>query len=140
MTSPRWTLGRIDHIGVAVRSIAAASRLYETLGLGVSAPERLPDNGVTAAFVAVGETRIELLEPLGPDGPIARFLERRGEGIHHIAFAVADLAAALAHARGAGFAVIDATPRPGAHGSRIAFLHPKDTHGVLIELVEPAAD
>ncbi len=139
MSAP-WSLGRIDHIGVAVRSLAAASRLYETLGLDVSAPERLSDNGVTAAFVAVGTTRIELLEPLGPDGPIARFLERRGEGIHHIAFAVRDLPAALDHARSAGFTAIDAAPRRGAHGSRIAFLHPKDTHGVLIELVEPAAD
>ncbi len=135
---PGWGPGRIDHIGVVVRSIAAASRLYhEVLGLDVGAPEGLPDDGATAAFIIVGETRIELLEPLGPEGPIARFLDRRGEGIHHIAFAVRDVAAALQAARSAGFTPIDATPRPGAHGTRIAFLHPKDTHGVLVELVEP---
>lgn len=134
--STRWRLGRIDHIGVAVRSIAAASRLYQDLGLSVSAPESLPDDGVAAAFITIGGTRIELLEPLGSEGPIARYLARRGEGIHHIAFAVRDVAEALEHARRAGFTPIDQAPRAGARDSRIAFLHPKDTHGVLIELVE----
>lgn len=136
--SARWRPGRIDHIGVAVRSIAAASRLYVDLGLSVSASEALTDDGVSAAFVTIGNTRIELLEPLGSEGPIARYLAHRGEGIHHIAFAVQDVADALEHARRAGFTLIDDTPRAGAHNSRIAFLHPKDTHGVLIELVEPA--
>ena len=136
--SSRWRPSRIDHIGVAVRSIAEASRLYEALGLSVGAPEALPRDGVTAAFVTVGTLRIELLEPSGTEGPIARYLARRGEGIHHIALAVDDIAVALEHARGAGFTPVDAIPRAGAHDSRIVFLHPKDTHGVLIELVQTA--
>ena len=127
----------VDHIGIAVRSIAEAGRFYqETLGLTVGPPEALPDNGVTVAFVAVGDTQIELLEPLGPDGPIGRFLASRGEGIHHIALAVPDITSALEAARQAGVRLVDATPRRGAQGTRVAFLHPKDTHGVLIELVE----
>lgn len=130
---------RVDHIGVAVRSIDEASRFYsEALGLLASPPEQLPAQGVTMVFFAAGETRIELLEPLTPDGPIARFLERRGEGVHHVALAVPDVARALEGARVAGFEPVDATPRPGAHGTRVAFLHPKGTHGVLVELVEPA--
>lgn len=132
----RWRPTRIDHIGVAVRSIAEASRLYENLGLSVGAPEALPSEGVTAAFVTLGGLRIELLEPLGSQGPIARYLARRGEAIHHIAFAVDDIAEALAHARCSGFTPISDTPRAGAHNSRIIFLHPKDTHGMLIELVQ----
>ncbi len=138
MTPLRWPPDRIDHIGIAVRSIAAARRLYETLGLSVGPAEVLPDDGVTAAFIATGGVRIELLEPLGPEGPIARFLERRGEGIHHIAFAVRDVTEALDAARRAGITPIDAAPRRGAHNSRVAFLHPRDTHGVLVEFVEPA--
>lgn len=136
--SSRWRPSRIDHIGVAVRSIAEASRLYEALGLSVGAPEALPRDGVTAAFVTVGTVRIELLEPSGTEGPIARYLARRGERIHHIALAVDDIAEALEHARGAGFTLVDDIPRAGAHDSRIVFLHPKDTHGVLIELVQTA--
>ncbi|MGH2374208.1 MAG: methylmalonyl-CoA epimerase [bacterium] len=136
--SSRWRPSRIDHIGVAVRSIAEASRLYETLGLRVGASEVLPRDGVIAAFVTVGTVRIELLQPSGSEGPIARYLARRGEGIHHIAFAVDDIAEALEHARRAGFTLIDDVPRAGAHDSRIVFLHPKDTHGVLIELVQTA--
>jgi LAO/AO transport system kinase len=132
-----WLLGRIDHIGIAVRSIAQASRFYqEVLGLSVGPEEHLPEDGVTVAFVPVGDTRIELLEPLTPGGPVARFLERHGEGIHHIAFAVPDIAGAIDAARNAGYASVDETPRRGAHGSKIAFLHPSGTHGVLIELVE----
>jgi LAO/AO transport system kinase len=127
----------VDHIGVAVRDLAAAARFYErVLGLSATAPESVPDDGVTAAFVPLGSTRIELLEPATADGPVARFIERRGEGIHHIAVAVPDLAGALAHAREAGYAPVDAAPRCGAHGRRIAFLRPRQTHGVLIELVE----
>jgi LAO/AO transport system kinase len=127
----------IDHIGVAVRDLAAAARVYErVLGLPASEPETLPADRVTAAFVPVGAMRIELLEPTDADGPVARFLARRGEGVHHIAVAVPDLEAALARARDAGVSAVDESPRPGAHGRRIAFLHPRDTHGVLIELVE----
>ena len=137
--SPSWPSSRIDHIGIAVRSIADAGRFYrEALDLTVGPEESLPEDGVTAAFIPVGDTRIELLEPLSPGGPIARFLERRGEGIHHIAFVVPDVAEALDEARSAGYTPVDEAPRPGAHGARIAFLHPRFTHGVLIELVELA--
>ncbi len=136
--SSRWRPSRIDHIGVAVRSIADAGRLYQALGLSVGPPELLPSDGVIAAFVRVGTVRIELLEPSGSDGPIARYLARRGEGIHHIALAVDDITEAMEHAGRAGFTPIDEVPRIGAHNSRIIFLHPKDTHGVLIELVQTA--
>jgi LAO/AO transport system kinase len=127
----------IDHIGIAVRSVEAAADFYRnTLGVTPSAPQHLPDDGVIAAFVDLGEMRIELLEPAGPESAIGRFLERRGEGIHHIAIRVASVAAALASAKAAGIALVDTRARYGAHGTRIAFLHPKSTHGVLIELVE----
>lgn len=139
MTRPAWLPDRVDHLGVAVRSIAVARGFYETLGLRVGPAETLPDDAVSAAFIVTGGTRLELLEPLGSDGPIARFLARKGEGIHHIAFDVRDIVAALDAARRAGIALIDATPRRGAHNTRIAFLHPKDTNGVLIELVERPA-
>jgi methylmalonyl-CoA/ethylmalonyl-CoA epimerase len=125
-----------DHLGVAVRSIAAARRLYETLGVPVGPVEDLPEDGVRAAFVAAGATRLELLEPTRADGPIARFLSKKGEGIHHIAFGVPDIVAALDEARRAGVALIDDVPRRGAHNTRIAFLHPKSLNGILIELVE----
>jgi methylmalonyl-CoA epimerase len=135
----RWRPEGIDHVGIAVRSIAVSSRLYAQLGVEVGPLEHLPDDAVTAAFAVLGAVRIELLEPLGPEGPVARFLARRGEGIHHIAFAVGDIVQALEHARREGFRLIDDVPRRGAHNSRVAFLHPKDTHGVLVELVERAA-
>jgi methylmalonyl-CoA/ethylmalonyl-CoA epimerase len=128
---------RIDHIGVAVRNLDDAGRFYrEVLGLPVGDPELLLDDGVAAAFVAFGDTRLELLEAATIDGPIARFIERRGEGIHHVALAVPDLGRALENARDAGYTLVDEKPRRGARGTRIAFLHPKSTHGMLIELVE----
>lgn len=126
----------VDHLGVAVRSIAVARRMYETLGVSVGPVEDLPDDGVRAAFVVAGVTRIELLEPTRADGPIARFLSKKGEGMHHIAFGVRDIVAALDQARRAGVALIDDVPRRGAHNTRIAFLHPKNLNGILIELVE----
>jgi methylmalonyl-CoA epimerase len=120
-----------------VRSIAETGRFYEQVfGLHLEAPEVLPANGVRVAFITVGATHIELVEPLGEDSPAARFLERRGEGLHHIALEVGDVAHALTMARRAGFTPIDEHPRPGAHGTRIAFLHPRDSHGVMIELVQ----
>ncbi len=132
---------RVGHIGVAVRSVTSASRFYrEVLGLEVGEPESLGSEGVRVAFVPLGEATIELLEPLSGEGPIARFLERRGEGIHHVAVVVPSVERALEAARGAGFEPIDAAPRPGAHGARVAFLHPKTTSGVLVELMEPGPD
>lgn len=141
MKPPAWPPHRVDHIGVVVRSIVETGRFYERVfGLRLDAPEALPANGVTVAFITVGATRIELVEPLGEDSPAARFLERRGGGLHHIALEVGDVAHALTMARRAGFTPIDEQPRTGAHGTRIAFLHPRDAHGVMIELVEsPAA-
>jgi LAO/AO transport system kinase len=128
---------RLDHIGVAVRDLDAAGRFYrEVLGLEVGEPELLLEDQVAAAFVVLGEARIELLEPATVDGPVARFIERRGEGLHHIAVVVPDITRALDAAREAGFALIDHDPRDGAHGTRIAFIHPKSSHGVLIELVD----
>jgi LAO/AO transport system kinase len=130
----------IDHIGIAVRNLDEAGRFYrDVLGLGVGPAELLPDDGIAVAFAAVGDTRIEFLEPATVDGPVARFIERRGEGMHHIALAVPDISRALDSAREVGFHLIDQEPRLGAHGTRIAFLHPKSTQGVLIELVERAS-
>ncbi|MDR7417752.1 MAG: methylmalonyl Co-A mutase-associated GTPase MeaB [Armatimonadota bacterium] len=137
-TSPGIAL---DHIGIAVRNLDSAGRFYrEVLGLTVSDPELLLGDAVAVAFVDLGGTRIELLEAATVDGPVARFIERRGEGIHHIALAVPDAARALENARDAGYTPIDELPRAGAHGTRVAFLHPKDTHGVLIELVDRRGD
>lgn len=123
----------LAHVGVAVRSIADALGFYrDVLGGAASAPE-LAD-GATVVSVACGPAQVELLEPAGPDGPIARFLAKRGPGIHHVCLRVPDLDAALARCRTAGYRLIDEAPRPGAHGRRVAFLHPSSTAGVLVEL------
>lgn len=123
----------VDHVAVAVRSLREALPLFERLtGHSGSEVEALPDQGVNVAFVG----GVELLEPSRADGPVARFLERRGPGLHHVAFRVLDLDAALGALRAAGFEPIDEAPRPGARGHRIAFLHPRSAGGVLVELVE----
>ncbi|MDP2873447.1 MAG: methylmalonyl-CoA epimerase [Bacillota bacterium] len=125
----------LDHIGIAVREIESALVAYrEALGLSLDAIETVPEQGVKVAMLALGPAHIELLEPTDPDGPVGKFLAARGEGIHHISLSVPDLPAALAAARAAGLRLIDETPRTGAGGKLIAFLHPKSTHGVLIEL------
>jgi len=127
----------LDHVGIAVPSIAQALPLYESLtGSGSSPPEAIPAQGVNVVFVGTGDARIELIEPTRPDSPVARFLERRGQGLHHLAYRVPDLRAALAAWAGQGYELIDREPRPGAHGRLVAFLHPRSTHGVLIELVQ----
>jgi methylmalonyl-CoA mutase C-terminal domain/subunit len=132
---------KIDHIGIAVRRIEEALPFYTTqVGLTVTHREEIPDQMVRAVFLQVGESTIELLEPTDPESPIAKFLERRGPGIHHIAYAVTNIEERLAHAKAAGYALIDETPRPGGHGKRIAFLHPKGTHGVLTEFCERQSD
>lgn len=127
----------IEHIGIAVRSIDEAIPLFERL-LGTSCYriEEVNDQKVRTAFFKVGQTKIELLESTAPDGPIGKFIEKKGEGIHHIAFAVDDISAALHDVSGGGIQVIDAQPRHGAEGLAIAFLHPRSTHGVLTELCE----
>ncbi len=126
---------KIDHIGVAVRNLAAAARVYvERIGVPVSSIETVESEGVRIAFLGSGETHVELLEPLNETGPVARFLEKRGEGVHHICFGVSDIDAAVADLRAAGVTLVGDAPRPGAGGCRVAFLHPKETGGVLLEL------
>lgn len=132
------TVYKIDHLGVAVASIDDALSVYRALGLIEVKREEVPTQRVTAAFLPVGESRIELLEPTGEDSPIAKFLAKRGEGIHHVCFAVEDLDAALKDLAGRGFRLIHSSPVPGADGKRVAFLHPEAGHGVLIELAERA--
>lgn len=131
---------RLGHLGIIVRRYRAAAAFYRRLGLGESGREAFPQENVRIAFIPVGNARIELLEPLAPTGPLARFLSRRGEGIHHLAFEVPDLDQALARARAAGLRPIDASPRRGAGETRVAFLHPDAAHGVLIELVEASQE
>ncbi len=127
---------RIDHIGIAVRSLASALKVYEAIGLRPEGTEDVPTEGVRTAFLRVGESHLELLEPLTPNGVIARFLEKRGEGLHHIALAVDDILVAMEQARKRGLAVIDEKPRTGARGRQVAFVHPKSTGGVLLEFVQ----
>jgi methylmalonyl-CoA epimerase len=128
---------KIDHIGVAVKSLTEAIKVYETaIGLKLTGFDQVDDQGVRLAMLAVGESRIELLEPTRPDSPIGKFIAKRGEGIHHIAVAVDDIEAAIERLKSSGVRLVDSAPRPGAHKSRIAFIHPSSTHGVLLELVE----
>ena len=127
---------KIAHIGVAVKNLEEVEKLYsQVLGLPIGGREVHPDNRVT--FIPLGDTAIELLESVKPDGAIARHIEKRGEGIHHIALEVDNIEKALEELKGKGLVLIDQKPRKGAHNSRIAFLHPKNTYGVLLELVEP---
>ncbi|MDR1670914.1 MAG: methylmalonyl-CoA epimerase [Alistipes sp.] len=130
-------ISHIEHLGIAVKSLQEAIPYYEgVLGLKCYNIEEVADQRVRTAFFKVGGTKIELLEPTGPESTIAKFIETRGEGIHHIAFAVKGLEDALAEAEAAGVRLIDKAPRKGAEGLSIAFLHPKSTQGVLTELCE----
>ena len=125
----------IDHIGIAVSSISEALAFYrDALGLEVQAPEEVGSQRVRAHFIQTGDSALELLEPTSDDSPIARYLAKRGPGIHHVTLRVDDISAALAQLKARGVRLIDDVPRPGAHGSRVAFIHPSSTHGVLIEL------
>ena len=125
----------LDHIGIAVKSIDAA-RIYAALGLKIDHVESVETQGVRTAFIPVGDANLELLEPLSPQSPVAKFIDKRGEGIHHICLRVTDLEAHLARLKAEGFRLINETPMPGAHGCRVAFLHPAAGEGVLIELSE----
>jgi len=130
--------GRIDHIGVAVEDLDEAIRLYgERLGMPLQHRETVEEQGVEAVLLGVGESHVELLRPLGPDTAVGKFLARSGPGLHHVAYGTDDIESALAAVRDAGLALIDEQPRVGIRGSRVAFLHPKSTGGVLTELVEP---
>jgi len=124
----------LDHIGIAVESIAEGRRLYEALGLAVEGEEEVSTQGVRVAFLPVGGGRLELLEPMTPDSPIARHLERRGPGLHHICLRVEDIRRSMADLRERGFELLSEEPQPGAHGCLVAFVHPRSTGGVLLEL------
>jgi methylmalonyl-CoA/ethylmalonyl-CoA epimerase len=130
---------RIDHIGIAVADLEAAIRVHrDTYGMRIAHRETLTDQGVEAVLLDVGENHVELLRPLDDDTPVGRFLERRGPGLHHVAYQVHDLDAALARLREDGVRMIDSVPRTGIRGSRVAFMHPSSSGSVLTELVEPA--
>jgi methylmalonyl-CoA/ethylmalonyl-CoA epimerase len=133
--------GLIDHVGVAVEDLDSALALYEgTFGMPVAHRETVSDQGVEAVLLDVGDCHVELLRPLGEDTAVGRFLARRGPGLHHVAYRVDDIDAALAQLREQGVELIDSEPRTGIRASRVAFLHPRATGGVLTEIVEPAAD
>ena len=125
----------LDHIGIAVKSLDAA-KIYEALGLTIEHIETVETQGVRTAFLAAGDAMIELLEPSGPQSTVAKFIEKRGEGIHHICFRVDDIEAQLARLQQQGYRLINESPVAGAYGCRVAFLHPAAGHGVLIELSE----
>jgi methylmalonyl-CoA/ethylmalonyl-CoA epimerase len=128
---------KVDHIGVAVKSIDDAKKLYhDLLGLPHAGSETVQEQKVTTAFFPVGDTEVELLESTAPDGPIAKYLEKRGEGVQHVAFRVDNIEEALAELKAKGVQLIDEKPRRGAGGAMIAFLHPKSTYGVLVELCQ----
>ena len=129
----------IDHIGIAVNSLTEAIPVFAALlGQNPSGNDEVPSEGVRVAFFGDGPGRLELLEPLTPESPVARFLTSHGPGVHHVCLATPDLSVAVAEAQAAGIHVLEPWIREGAHGTRVAFLHPRSTHGVLIELIERA--
>jgi methylmalonyl-CoA/ethylmalonyl-CoA epimerase len=131
--------GRIDHVGVAVEDLDDAVALYsERLGMPVQHREKVREQGVEAVLMGVGESHVELLRPLGPETAVGRFLARNGPGLHHVAYGTDDIDSALAAVREAGLRLIDEQPRTGIRNSRVAFVHPRSTGGVLTELVEAA--
>jgi len=129
-------IGSLHHIGIAVSNLEQALHRYEAAGFRAGPPEVVESEGVRLAFVRSGETLLELLESLRPDGVIATFIAKRGEGLHHLAFHTPDIRAAMADLRVRGFQLLDEEPRRGHHGRLVAFIHPKSAHGVLLELVQ----
>ena len=128
---------KVDHIGVAVSSIEASLKFFaNTLGLKLEGKETVAEQKVTTAFLPVGDTEVELLQSTAPDGPIAGFIEKKGEGVQHVAFLVDNIEEALKELEAKGIRLIDKVPRMGAGGKKIAFVHPKDTYGVLVELCQ----
>jgi len=131
----------LDHIGIAVGDLSQALAFYrDALGLEVEPPEEVPSQRVRAHFVPVGEATIELLEPTSPESPIAKFIDKRGPGVHHVTLRVDDLPGTLAGLKARGVRLIDQEPREGAEGTLIAFVHPASTHGVLVELKQRLKD
>jgi len=129
----------LDHIGIAVKDLSAALAFYrDALGLEIEAPEDVAAQRVRAHFVPVGDSKLELLEATAPDSPIAKYVEKRGPGLHHITLRVEDIRAALAQLKARGARLIDEQPRPGAEGALVAFVHPASAHGVLVELKQSA--
>ena len=132
---------RIDHVGVAVEDLDAAIKLYEgAFGMPLVHRETVEEQGVEAVLLDVGDGHVELLSPLGSDTPVGKFLDRKGAGLHHVAYAVSDIESTLAELRENGVELIDAEPRTGIRNSRVAFLHPRSTGGVLNEIVQPAEE
>jgi methylmalonyl-CoA/ethylmalonyl-CoA epimerase len=128
-------LQKIDHIGIAVKDIESTAGFYrDILGLPLVGIEEVAEQKVKVAFFSIGETNIELVMPTSEDSPVAKFLDSKGEGIHHICYASDDIEADLAHFKARGARLIDETPRPGAHGAKVAFVHPKSSRGVLTEI------
>lgn len=127
----------LDHVGIAVGAVGDALSFYrDALGLEIEGPEEVASQRVRAHFVRAGGPFLELLEATGPESPIAKYVEKRGPGVHHVALRVDDIGAALAELKARGVRLIDETPRPGAHGSLVAFIHPSAAHGVLVELTQ----
>ncbi|MHB8762773.1 MAG: methylmalonyl-CoA epimerase [Deferrisomatales bacterium] len=134
-------LKKISHIGIAVRDIEEAAKFYtQALGLPLGGIEEVPDQKVKVAFLPIGEVRLELVQPTSPDSAVAKFLEKNGPGIHHVAYHVDDTAAEVERLKAAGVQMVDQQPRKGAHNTRIAFVHPKASGGVLTELVQELGD
>ena len=127
---------KVDHIGIAVKNLSESSKFYEALGIQSTGVEEVTEQKVKVSFFPVGDSEIELLESTSPDGPIAKYIEKNGEGIQHMALRVDDLEAALAELKAKGVRLIDEKPRYGAGGAKIAFVHPKSTGGILLELSE----
>jgi len=130
----------VNHIGIAVRSIEETAKFYNKLGLEIESIEVVESQKVRVAFIPVGDVRIELLEPTSDQSTITKFIEKKGEGIHHIALSTDNLAERLKEIEEKGIRLIDTTPRKGAHNADIAFLHPKSTHGILLELCEEKSE
>jgi methylmalonyl-CoA/ethylmalonyl-CoA epimerase len=132
---------KIDHLGIATREIAEALSFWrDSLGLELDEVEEVTEQKVRVAMLPLGESRVELLEPTAPDSPIAKFLDKRGPGLHHIAIRVEDILQSLDRLKRQGARLIDESPRPGAGGSLVAFVHPSSANGVLLELVQPKAE
>jgi methylmalonyl-CoA/ethylmalonyl-CoA epimerase len=128
---------RVDHVGIAVKDLDAAIAFYEAaFGVKLAHRETVEEQGVEEAMFRVGESWIQLLRPLGPDTPVGKYIEKRGEGVHHIGYGVTDLKGVLEHLKGEGMQLIDAEPRRGSRGSMVAFVHPRSVGGVLVELVQ----
>lgn len=130
----------LDHIGIAVETLAEGRRFYEALGLRVEGEEEVPEQGVRVAFLPAGDSRLELLEPTSPGSPIARHLEKRGPGLHHICLRVEDIRRAMEDLRAEGFQLLSEEPQAGAHGCLVAFVHPRSAGGVLLELSQSVAE